>query len=202
MSSTTELTILERLGERFHPDELETNYQGHLYVGVDPTLDRLHEVCGSDWAWNHVVTQMHDVAFITKENKPPKLQYGFWCHGTLEIQIDGMWIRRDGSGADVNVEPDTAAKSAQAYALRKAGNYFNLARYLAKKSERDMIGLQKQYLQSGDIAPLKQMAQILFHQENPGLELTPGNIYEFFELDTPVSDKHWQGALENKGFKF
>jgi hypothetical protein len=131
-----------------------------------------------------------------------KAQYGFWCHGTLEINVDGVWVRRDGSGADINVEPDTAAKSAQAYALRKAGNYFNLARYLMKKSERDMIGLQKQYLSSGDIGVLKQMAQILYFQENPGLELTPENIYKFYLLAEPVSDKDWQPALEAKGFKF
>jgi hypothetical protein len=65
-------------------------------------------------------------------------------------------IQRDGIGANVNFDPDTAVKSAQAEALKKACHQFGIALYLWSEQERDFVALQKS-ASTNDVA-LKQLA--------------------------------------------
>jgi hypothetical protein len=82
-------------------------------------------------------------------------------------------VVRDGIGSNINFDPDTAVKSAQAEALKKACHQYGIALYLWKEAERDFVALQKSAA-NNDIA-LKQLV-VAYTQRV--LELEPGTVPE------------------------
>jgi hypothetical protein len=82
-------------------------------------------------------------------------------------------VVRDGIGSNVNFDPDTAVKSAQAEALKKACHQYGIALYLWKEAERDFVALQKSAA-NNDVA-LKQLV-VAYTQRV--LELEPGVMPE------------------------
>jgi hypothetical protein len=82
-------------------------------------------------------------------------------------------ISRDGIGAGLNFDPDTAVKTAQAEALKKACHQFGIALYLWDSAERDFVELQRQAA-TNDVA-LKQLV-VAYTQRM--LELDPGTMPE------------------------
>jgi hypothetical protein len=82
-------------------------------------------------------------------------------------------VVRDGIGSNINFDPDTAVKTAQAEALKKACHQYGIALYLWKEAERDFIALQKSAA-NNDVA-LKQLV-VAYTQRV--LELEPGVVPE------------------------
>lgn len=180
--------IPAELTEKFHPTLVKKNQSGQDYVAIDGYINRLNEVLGHAWAWQINSWEIKDAA-PTKSGKP---QYMAVVQGTLTIILSDIgvvsvgdddddaflttqkaMISRDGIGANINFDPDTAVKSAQAEALKKACHQYGIALYLWDAAERDFVELQRQAA-TNDVA-LKQLV-VAYTQRN--LELDPGTMPE------------------------
>ena len=182
--------IPKELTEKFHPSLVRKNQSGQDYVAIDGYINRLNDVLGHAWAWEINSSEFYpDAAPATKNGKP---QYVAIVRGTLTVILSDVgvvtiggedddaflttqkaMISRDGIGAGVNFDPDTAVKTAQAEALKKACHQYGIALYLWDAAERDFVELQRQAA-TNDVA-LKRLA-VLFTQRS--LELDPGTMPE------------------------
>ena len=140
---------------------------------------------GHGWTWSINTWKIMDAA----PTKSGKAQYTAVVQGTLGIFLSDVGVislgedddsflttqkaivYRDGIGANTNFDPDTAVKSAQAEALKKACHQFGIALYLWDAAERDYVELQRRAV-SDDIA-LKQLV-VAYTQRV--LELDPGTM--------------------------
>jgi len=179
--------IPDALTERFHPSLIKKNQAAQDYVSIDGYINRLNDVLGGMWSWSINDWKIADAA-LTKSGKP---QYTAVVQGTLTIILSDIGVvsigtdedsflttqraqvSRDGIGANTNFDPDTAVKSAQAEALKKACHQFGIALYLWSEAERDFIALQKG-------AALNDLAlkQLVMAYTQRVLELEPGVIPE------------------------
>jgi len=129
------------LTEHFHHSLVRKNPSGQDYVAIDGYINRLNSVLGASWSWDIVDSQFYpDAAPQTKNGKN---QYLAIVQGSLSIDFDGVVTKRAGIGSNINFDPDTAVKSAQAEALKKACHQFGIALYLWQEAERNFIALQK-----------------------------------------------------------
>ena len=149
--------IPDKLTERFPPTLVKKNPAGQDYVAIDGYINRLNDVLGHNWAWSVNHWEFRDGP-PTAKGKP---QYLCVVSGTLTVLLtdigvvslgdgdDGYLtsqrglISRDGMGAGMNFDPDTAAKTAQAEALKKACHQFGIALYLWDAGERDFVETQR-----------------------------------------------------------
>ena len=164
--------IPDALTERFHHTLVRKNQSGQDYVSIDGYINRLNDVLGAMWSWSINDWKLYpDAAPPTKNGKP---QYLAVVQGTLTIILSDIGvvsigtdedsflttqraqISRDGIGSNINFDPDTAVKSAQAEALKKCCHQFGIALYLWQEAEREFIALQKAAT-TNDIA-LKSLA--------------------------------------------
>ena len=164
--------IPDTLTERFHHTLVRKNQSGQDYVSIDGYINRLNDVLGHAWAWQINDWKLYpDAAPTTKNGKP---QYLAVVQGSLSIFLSDIGVisigaeddddafsqraqvSRDGIGSNINFDPDTAVKSAQAEALKKACHQFGIALYLWQEAEREFIALQKAAT-TNDIA-LKSLA--------------------------------------------
>ena len=146
------------LTERFHPSQVKKNPKGQDYISIDGYINRLNEILGTKWAWtiNHIEWNS-DVMPPTRNGQQ---QFMAVVHGTLTIVTDDIGFTamdeandvltsmrslssRDGLGAGVNYDPDTALKTAQAEALKKACHQYGIALYLWDEEERDFVEMQR-----------------------------------------------------------
>jgi len=186
------MMIPKELTEKFHPSLVRKNQSNQDYVAIDGYINRLNEVLGHAWAWQINDYQFYpDAAPPTKNGKP---QYLAIVQGTLTIILSDIGvisvdnddddsepflttqkalISRDGIGAGVNFDPDTAVKTAQAEALKKACHQYGIALYLWDVAEREFVELQRQ-ASKNDVA-LKQLV-VAYTQRM--LELDPGTMPE------------------------
>jgi len=183
--------IPKELTEKFHPSLVRKNQSGQDYVAIDGYINRLNEILGHAWAWEINESSFYpDAAPATKNGKP---QYIAIVRGTLTIILSDIgvisvgdedegepylttqkaMISRDGIGAGVNFDPDTAVKTAQAEALKKACHQYGIALYLWDAAERDFVELQRQA--ASNDAALKNLV-VVYTQRL--LELDPGVIPE------------------------
>lgn len=180
--------IPDTLTEKFHPSLVKKNQSNQDYVAIDGYINRLNDVLAHAWAWQINTWQISE-AHPTKSGKP---QYMAVVQGTLTIILSDIgvvsvgtddeeaflttqkaMISRDGIGANINFDPDTAVKSAQAEALKKACHQYGIALYLWDAAERDFVELQRQAV-TNDVA-LKQLV-VAYTQRT--LELDPGTMPE------------------------
>ena len=129
MAATKESPQLEQLGAEFRADEHKQRSQGGkqlTYVSIDATINRLNEVLGPNWS-----TAAHtDVQFEGgKARAVTQL--------TLTATIDGVQKQAYGVGAMVNPDPDMAAKTALAEAIKKAGHQLGIGLYLWDEEARE-----------------------------------------------------------------
>jgi hypothetical protein len=183
--------IPKDLTDKFHPSLVKKNQSGQDYVAIDDYINRLNEVLGHAWAWQINDWKLYpDAAPPTKNGKP---QYLAVVQGSLTIFLHDIGVIsvgaeddddaflttqkavvvRDGIGSNVNFDPDTAVKSAQAEALKKACHQYGIALYLWKEAEREFVALQKSAA-NNDVA-LKQLV-VAYTQRV--LELEPGVMPE------------------------
>jgi len=185
------MMIPKDLTDKFHPSLVKKNQSGQDYVAIDDYINRLNEVLGHAWAWQINDWKLYpDAAPATKNGKP---QYLAVVQGSLTIFLHDIGVIsvgaeddddaflttqkavvvRDGIGSNINFDPDTAVKSAQAEALKKACHQYGIALYLWKEAEREFVALQKSAA-NNDVA-LKQLV-VAYTQRV--LELEPGTMPE------------------------
>jgi hypothetical protein len=185
--------IPKELTDKFHPSLVKKNQSNQDYVAIDGYINRLNDVLGHAWAWQINQWEIKD-APQTKSGKP---QYLGVVQGTLTIILSDVgvvsvgeddedaflttqkaMISRDGIGANINFDPDTAVKSAQAEALKKACHQYGIALYLWSEAERDFVELQRQAM--NDDTALKHL--VVAHTQRV-LELDPGTMPEKEQME-------------------
>ena len=149
------MNIPTDLARRFQPTAVKKNPKGQDYVSIDGYINRLNEVLGMEWDWHVDKFEFRDGP-PTNSGKP---QYLSIVSGWLEIHAPSetdteasaeVWYRnnchsrRNGIGAGLNFDPDTAVKTAQAEALKKACHQFGIALYLWSEDERDFVQMQRE----------------------------------------------------------
>lgn len=157
--------LIKFLSAEFHPDDHEYNEQKHIYIGITPTINRLNEWSAKfDLTWDWIIDSpvIEDTGKVTKSGKAI---YRATISGTLTLE--GMGTRA-GPGSAESFDMDTAVKSAQAYALRKAGNLFGVAAYLLAEDTRN--AMLEQIDNQGEIVALK--SQLVDSAEISGIEFT------------------------------
>jgi hypothetical protein len=187
------------LTEKFHPSLVKKNQSGQDYVAINDYINRLNETLGALWSWSVNSWKILD-APPTKSGKP---QYTAVVQGTLMIILNDIGVisvgeddedailttqrasvARDGIGANTNFDPDTAVKSAQAEALKKACHQFGIALYLWDVAERDFVELQRRA--KTDDGALKHLV-VAYTQRvlelDPGTNPDPNAILDVLGLD-------------------
>ena len=206
--------IPKELTEKFHPSLVRKNQSGQDYVSIDGYINRLNEVLGHAWAWQINKSEFYpDAAPTTKNGKP---QYVAIVQGTLTIILSDIgvisvgdeddgepylttqkaMISRDGIGAGVNFDPDTAVKTAQAEALKKACHQYGIALYLWDSAERDFVELQRKATSSD--AALKQLV-VAYTQRT--LELDPGIMPEADQMLDVLEMSDWDPVVARTSLK-
>lgn len=179
--------IPSALTERFHHTLVRKNQAGQDYVSIDGYINRLNDVLGHAWAWEINDWKLYpDAAPPTKNGKP---QYLAVVQGSLHVVLDDIGVvsigtdedsfltssraavSRAGIGSNINFDPDTAVKTAQAEALKKACHQYGIALYLWQEAERDFIALQKAAVTSD--SALKSLAVAYTQRVN---ELEPASM--------------------------
>jgi hypothetical protein len=197
------------LTEKFHPSLVKKNQSGQDYVSIDGYINRLNTVLGHKWAWGVNSWKLKTDVPTTSSGKP---QYLAIVQGTLTVVLDDIGvisigedddsflttqrgiISRDGIGAGINFDPDTAVKTAQAEALKKACHQFGIALYLWDEEERDFVALQRKAMKSD--AGLKELVVTVL--ERNGQDATKENMMAFFGIKD-VTPANLRGALEGMG---
>jgi hypothetical protein len=129
---------LDQLQARFKPEEHKNRTQGGqqlTYVDISATLNRVNEVLGPNWS---VVVPTKTTILPTKDGK-----FGALCELFIEAEIDGVKKTLYGVGAMTNNDPDMAAKTALAEAIKKAWHQAGVALYLWDAEARDQVNQAK-----------------------------------------------------------
>ena len=203
--------IPKELTEKFHPTLVKKNQSGQDYVAIDGYINRLNDVLGHAWAWQINNWQINEAT----PTKTGKMQYMAVVQGTLTIILSDIgvvsvgeddedaflttqkaMISRDGIGANINFDPDTAVKSAQAEALKKACHQYGIALYLWDSAERDFVELQRQAAQN-DVA-LKQLV-VAYTQRV--LELDPGVMPTADQMLDVLDMSEWDPVVARTNLK-
>ena len=197
------------LTEKFHPSLVKKNQSGQDYVSIDGYINRLNTVLGHKWAWSINSWELRTDVPTTSSGKP---QYLAIVQGTLTIVLDDIGvvtvgdgedgflttqrgvISRDGIGSNINFDPDTAVKSAQAEALKKSCHQFGIALYLWDEEERDFVALQRKAMKSD--AGLKELVVSILARN--GQEPTKDNMMSFFNIKD-VTPESLREALTSQG---
>jgi hypothetical protein len=139
---------LAQLAAQFAPEEHKNRAQGGqtlTYISIDATIKRLNEVLGPGWS-TEAATR---VDFMASGN------YLAVCELTLRATIDGSDKQAYGVGAMTNRDPDMAAKTALAEAIKKAGHQLGIGLYLWDPAARDSVN-RKAALAKASTATLKK----------------------------------------------
>jgi hypothetical protein len=166
---TSRQVVQDKLSAKFGADDVlqREAWKGGKkldYVPIDRVIRRLNEVLPLGYDWS-----MSDP--IVSEN-------AIYIKGCLTITLpDGTTVRREGIGADrmdptdkTKFDPDKAAKTAMAEALKKATHTLGVALYLWDETERvklarERIKLEKERKDKNftkeDVSKMKQIKEQL-----------------------------------------
>lgn len=187
----------------FRADEHEHNGKGHIYVSVNSTIQRLNELQiqtdsnfwePADWSFQ---SKHFTTAISPTQTRNGKDQYDAFCVG--ELTIPGLGTRM-GTGADTNADLDTASKSSQAYALRKAGNQFGIAHYLLMNpKEEDALVKHLVASDEDDVAAMQLGVTMLMDIRK--IDVSAANIVSTFGVtldDLKTDSEVWLKILKGE----
>jgi len=121
------------------------------YVGWDEVVRRLNEELEFNWDWITQEVLFHDGSVFVRGDL---LLY----ERDSESDTADDPCRRSGVGADkLGPDPDKSIKTAQAEALKKAGNLYGIALELWDEDHRDDLENQRKSTPDDDIDYLKEL---------------------------------------------
>lgn len=162
------------------------------YISIDATIRRLNEVLGTAWSI--------DRANTTLEFNEETTNYRAFTELFMAVVIDGTPKTAYGVGAMVNRDPDMAAKSALAEAIKKAGHQLGIALYLWDPEARDRAEKRRK-LASASVATLKQevyaLGKIALGKDKP----TVAEVAKQFGVKAGdlTDEETLRGILESEG---
>lgn len=168
--------VLEELNKPFSASEVKQRDGGFGkkldYVGWDSVVRRLNDVVGAGWS---ISIKDSSATLLPGQERNGKPMFLAQVRGSLTILIDGDYVTREGVGADVDTDPDKALKTAQAEALKKAGNQFGIALELWTEEGREAVA-KGRVIEAGDLGSLKRAA---FEKAiASGADATPESVAE------------------------
>lgn len=190
---TTKPTQLEQLAAEFPPEAHKTRTQGGTkltYLSIDSVINRLNEVLGVGWGTD-------------ADTRVTVIDGGYLavCELTLKAVIDGSEKTAYGVGADTSKnDPDKAAKTALAEAIKKAGHSLGIGLYLWDADARGAIE-KKQKLQGASTTQLKQEVFKLAKERLPMDSPTAKDIAGLFGVEPGdlADDAELRGILQAEG---
>jgi hypothetical protein len=125
------------------------------YISIDATINRLNAVLGPEWSTDADTTVTPQIGY--DEDKERHILTGYLAVTQLRLSawIDGINKQAYGVGAMVNRDPDMAAKTALAEAIKKAGHQLGIGLYLWDADARADVS-RKMKLTNATAATLKQ----------------------------------------------
>jgi hypothetical protein len=156
------MEIMEKLSRRFPICEVKSRSAGFgqqlEYISQDQVISRLNEVLGAKWSV-HYDANIETISIeITKKGGGNKTRVQephphAIIKAQLTIQVDNNIITKEGYGAEnlekSGMDVDTAIKSAQSSALKKAAVQLGIGLYLYDEEERNYIKRERENLKSG-----------------------------------------------------
>lgn len=191
--------IPSELTERFHHSQVRKNQSNFDFVAIDDYINRLNNVLGSNWHWEIRKWEFRDGP-ATKNGKP---QYIAIVSGCLTLDLRDSdhkhMISRDGVGAGFNFDPDTAIKTAQAEALKKACHQYGIALYLWSEDERDFVQMQRDAMHD-DVALKRLVMEYTIREAELDPAEQPSREAIMQVLDTEdLSVENMRSILNKKG---
>lgn len=188
------------LTERFHHSQVRKNQSNQDYVSIDGYINRLNEVLGSNWHWEVRKWEFRDGP-ATKNGKPQYIAIVSGCL-TLDLRDSENHMRmisRDGVGAGFNFDPDTAIKTAQAEALKKACHQYGIALYLWSEDERDFVQMQRDAMHD-DVALKRLVMEYTIREAelDPAEQPSREAIMQVLDTDD-LSVENMRSILNKKG---
>jgi hypothetical protein len=130
--------VVQDLSERLDPALIKQRSAGRGmmldYISIDTTINRLNEVLDTKWDFN--ITGTH-VQVLGEET--PRFLYTVVGELLVLDEEDDRWISHSGIGADIDKDPDKAAKTALAECIKKSTHQLGLGLYLWDEKEREAI---------------------------------------------------------------
>lgn len=153
--------------------EHEFNPQGHIYIKIQSTVQRLNSL-GVPW---NLIQHPPVMGLNSQKTKTGKDQYDVIC--AVQLEIEGLGSR-GASGGDTNFDPDNAVKSAGSYALRKAGSLFGISHYLMV-NPKDNVALVN-FLSNADLENITDLTKaVKLAAKIEGVEPTRDGINSKFK---------------------
>lgn len=167
------INVWDEVRKPFHPNQVSRRetFKGSKvfldYVDIPSTINRLLDVFKEDWEW--VITKS-ECNLLRDTDKGPEFL------GVVEGYLSLADVKRHGVGAGINRDPDTAIKTADAEALKKASNKFGVALELWDETARDAVAAYR----SNDLASLK--AQVAARVKTMGHPVTKESIAKLYDI--------------------
>jgi hypothetical protein len=148
---------LAALAAQFEPGEHKERKQAGqtlTYISIDATINRLNAVLGPEWG---TTAETKVTPQYTTNEDDQTVFTGFLAVTELQLraEIDGFRKTAYGVGAMINRDPDMAAKTALAEAIKKAGHQLGIGLYLWDADARAGVS-RKMKLANATAATLKQ----------------------------------------------
>ena len=131
-----EASQLDDLAAEFKPSQHQTRRGGGVdltYISIDATINRLNAVLGGNWATRA------NTSLIKEALDEGNYTYLALCELQMDVTVDGIFKTAYGVGAMRNKDPDMAAKTALAEAIKKAGHQLGIGLYLWDDDKRALV---------------------------------------------------------------
>ena len=185
---------LDALQAVFKPSEHKNRSQGGTtltYLSIDATLNRINEVLGAKWS---IVPPTKTTILPTSGDA-----FGAMTEVYVEAEIDGVVKKLYGVGAMTNRDPDMAAKTALAEAIKKAFHQAGVGLYLWDEDARGKVNQAKAAAESpaARMRVMKSVAAESLGIENPSKEQV-ATVFGLSEADLDDDAKR-VAALTERG---
>lgn len=194
-STQPEFPQLLQLQREFTPGEHKNRSQGGkqlTYVDISATINRVNEVLGPNWS----LTDKTRTTLVPTSSGT----FGAMTEAYIIATIDGVEKHLYGVGAMVNKDPDMAAKTALAEAIKKAFHQAGVALYLWDEAARDRVNQAKAAAESPSARRrvMKSVAAETLGIENPSKEQVAAAFN--LEVDDLDDDAKIIAALTEAGY--
>lgn len=133
------MEFLSRLQTPFPPQQVQRREQGGntlYYIAINHVIERFNQACGARWTSKILSSEL--TSQINVKNQ--RIEYLAKCSLGISIEWEEgestKQTTREGVGADISFDPDTAVKTSLAEAFKKAGHAWGVGLELWSPARR------------------------------------------------------------------